>query len=197
MSSTVFSICSTETGRFSHAFFSPDSSFSRSNASRRPSFFTMSGVSSSTRSYVVKRRLHARHSRRRRITAPSCDSRESITLFSGSWQNGQRIQAAFFFGSRLLQPGRVERELDGEVVDLALHPGHLRLVAAGVERLADQPADLRHLPLLHPAGGDRRRAHPDAGGDHRLLRVEGDHVLVDGDARLPEQVLGDLPGELL
>ena len=41
---------SVETGRFSTAFFKPRSSFSLSNGSRRPSFFTTRGMSSSTRS---------------------------------------------------------------------------------------------------------------------------------------------------
>ena len=39
-----------ETGRFSTAFCRPEMSFSRSYGSRRPSFFTTSGMSSSTRS---------------------------------------------------------------------------------------------------------------------------------------------------
>jgi hypothetical protein len=43
------------------------------------SFFTTIGADSSTRSYVVKRRLHDEHIRRRRIVAPSPLSRESTT----------------------------------------------------------------------------------------------------------------------
>ena len=37
--------------------------------------------------------------------------------------------------------------------------------------------------LAHAAGGHRRRADADAGGDQRRVRVEGDGVLVDRDAR--------------
>jgi hypothetical protein len=43
MAPTTCSNWSAETGRFSQARVSPLTIFSRSNASRRPSFFTMSG----------------------------------------------------------------------------------------------------------------------------------------------------------
>ena len=69
MRSAVCSMAATLTGRFSHAFLRPATIFSRSNTSRRPSFFTIIGSISSTRSYVVKRRLQCSHSRRRRIIA--------------------------------------------------------------------------------------------------------------------------------
>ena len=39
------------------------------------------------------------------------------------------------------------------------------------------------MRLAHPLGGDRRGADPDAGGDHRRLRVVGDGVLVQRDPR--------------
>src|SRR6266403_4746522 len=47
----------------------------------------MYGISS-IRSYVVKRRPHLRHSRRRRMVSPLRPSRESITLSSTCAQNG-------------------------------------------------------------------------------------------------------------
>src|SRR4051812_36024319 len=47
----------------------------------------MYGISS-IRSYVVKRRPHFKHSRRRRIASPPRLSRESITLSSAKRQNG-------------------------------------------------------------------------------------------------------------
>src|SRR6266446_638285 len=76
------------TGRFSQAFSSPCRIFCRSKRSRRPSFLiTMYGISS-IRSYVVKRRPHFRHSRRRRIVSPTRPSRESITLSSICAQKG-------------------------------------------------------------------------------------------------------------
>ena len=60
----------------------------RSKASRRPSFFTTRGSTSSTRSYVVNRRAQVSHSRRRRMTSPAVPARESVTLLSRWPQNG-------------------------------------------------------------------------------------------------------------
>src|SRR5687767_12402838 len=57
-------------------------SFSRSNSSREPSFFTTARLGRSIRSYVVKRCLPSSVSLRRRIVAPSADSRDSITRLS-------------------------------------------------------------------------------------------------------------------
>src|SRR5262249_5543606 len=55
-------------------------------------FMTIYGISS-IRSYVVKRRSHFRHSRRRRIVSPVRPSRESITLSSVCPQNGHFIRS--------------------------------------------------------------------------------------------------------
>src|SRR5256885_13783760 len=89
--STAFTMLSSfddGTGRFSQARNSPAMTLLRSKASRRPSFLiTMYGISS-IRSYVVKRRSHFKHSRRRRIVSPVRPSRESITLSSVCPQNG-------------------------------------------------------------------------------------------------------------
>ena len=49
---------------------------------------TIIGMATSTRSYVVNRRWHSRHSRRLRIASPSPLSRESTTLLSWCRQNG-------------------------------------------------------------------------------------------------------------
>src|SRR5262249_15212306 len=76
------------TGRFSHAFRRPESTFWRSNFSRLPSFLITIYGTSSIRSYVVYRRSHAMHSLRRRIASPSLLSRESTTLSSKLLQNG-------------------------------------------------------------------------------------------------------------
>ena len=54
--------------------------------------------------------------------------------------------------------------------------------------------DLAHLALPHALGGDGRRAHPDAGGGHRLLRVVRDRVLVQRDPRRVAALLGLPPG---
>src|SRR6266566_1290568 len=88
ISSTISSSFGVATGLFSHAFSSPCKIFCRSKRSRRPSFLiTMYGISS-IRSYVVKRRLHFKHSRRRRMVSPPRPSRESITLSSRCAQKG-------------------------------------------------------------------------------------------------------------
>src|SRR6266404_5637393 len=88
ISSTMASSFGVATGRFSHAFNSPCKIFCRSNRSRLPSFLiTMYGISS-IRSYVVNRRSHFKHSRRRRIVSPVRPSRESITLSSRFPQKG-------------------------------------------------------------------------------------------------------------
>src|SRR5882724_3409515 len=88
ISSTIASSFGVATGRFSHAFNNPCNIFCRSNRSRLPSFLiTMYGISS-MRSYVVNRRSHFKHSRRRRIVSPVRPSRESITLSSRCPQKG-------------------------------------------------------------------------------------------------------------
>src|SRR6266404_2105685 len=88
ISSTIASSFGVATGRFSHAFNNPCNIFCRSNRSRLPSFLiTMYGISS-MRSYVVNRRSHFKHSRRRRIVSPVRPSRESMTLSSKCPQKG-------------------------------------------------------------------------------------------------------------
>src|SRR5258708_9741378 len=104
LSSTMASSFGVATGRFSQAFNSPCKIFWRSNRSRRPSFLiTMYGISS-IRSYVVNRRSHFRHSRRRRMVSPVRPSRESITLSSRCAQKGHFnwgcLRGAFLFRVR-------------------------------------------------------------------------------------------------
>src|SRR4051794_4842348 len=63
--------------------------------------------------------------------------------------------------------------------------------AVGVaDRRPDEAGDLLHVDLGHALGGDRRAADADAGGDRRRLRVEGDRVLVEHDARRAGAGLG-------
>src|SRR5690606_9341270 len=69
----------------------PWRSFLASNCSRRPSPLMIDGNFSSTVSRVEKRSPQASHSRRRRMVAPSSDTRESITRVSLCWQKGQCI----------------------------------------------------------------------------------------------------------
>src|SRR6266568_3930404 len=104
ISSTISSSFGVPTGLFSHAFSSPCKIFCRSKRSRRPSFLiTMYGISS-IRSYVVNRRLHFRHSRRRRMVSPPRPSRESITLSSICAQKGHFTGPDLLGGPRSRPP---------------------------------------------------------------------------------------------
>src|SRR6185312_16148334 len=76
----------------------------------------------------------------------------------------------------------------------------IALIAIGhepIENLDDQAADLLELGNAEAACGSRRRAEPNAGGDRRLLRIEGDTVLVAGDVGATQRDLGGFAGELL
>src|SRR5712692_524885 len=104
ISSTISSSFGVATGLFSHAFSSPCKIFCRSKRSRRPSFLiTMYGISS-IRSYVVNRRLHFRHSRRRRMVSPPRPSHESITLSSICAQKGHFTGPDLLGGPRSRPP---------------------------------------------------------------------------------------------
>ena len=79
---------SSSTGRPWQARRTPATTLERLNGSLTPLRLTTASTASST---VVNRRLHFGHERRRRVVAPSSASRESMTLLSALWQNGQRI----------------------------------------------------------------------------------------------------------
>ena len=64
-----------------------------------------------------------------------------------------------------------------------------------VDGAHDERADLAHLGRPEAARGRRRRADPDARGGVGRQRIEGDGVLVDGDADLVEELLGLLAGD--
>ncbi len=69
-------------------------------------------------------------------------------------------------------------------------------VGAWTQRVGDDVGDLGELGVAEAAGGQRRRADAQAGGDHRRARVERDGVAVDGDADLVQPVLGLLAVQL-
>ena len=71
MRETAASMASRATGRFSSALSMPARSLASSKGTRRWSDLTTSGITSSAVSKVVKRSPQDRHSRRRRICAPS------------------------------------------------------------------------------------------------------------------------------
>src|SRR3954471_20876479 len=92
MAETIFSTLSGSTGRLRKDICSERTSLSRSNGTRRPLRLITVNSRSCTRSKVVKRKLQAMHTRRRRITAESSVGRESFTWVSRLLQLGQRIQ---------------------------------------------------------------------------------------------------------
>src|SRR5438067_10867130 len=91
MSSTIPSRVRGLVERFSKAFAMLATSLRRSNGSCVRSRFTTRRSDRSISSYVVKRYLHFKHSRRRRMLELSRYSRESMTLSSRDPHLGQRI----------------------------------------------------------------------------------------------------------
>ena len=98
---------------------------------------------------------------------------------------------------RLAQAFRVQRELPAQLFDFGLHRCERASVVGRGEHARDELGDLIHLGFAHAARGHRRRAEADAAGHHRRILIEGDRVLVDGDAGLAERGLGDLAGDAL
>src|SRR6187402_1654336 len=94
-SCTIFdTVCSMRSGstlRLRSAISTERASLSRSNGRRRPLRLITVSSRSCTRSKVVKRKLHDRQTRRRRIAAESSVGRESFTCVSRLWHFGQRI----------------------------------------------------------------------------------------------------------
>src|SRR5258708_6199520 len=129
-SRTIFdTVCSMRSGstlRLRSAISTERASLSRSNGSRRPLRLMTVSSRSCTRSNVVKRKLHDRHTRRRRIAAESSVGRESFTCVSRLWHFGQRM--------RLVDPRPASPSGGGEELRLinrkALHQ-RLHLVAHG------------------------------------------------------------------
>src|SRR5215212_10609177 len=184
---TISSTRSGSTGRLRSAIDSERISLSRSNGTRRPLRLMTTSSRSCTRSKVVKRKLQVRQTRRRRIAAESSVGRESLTWVSSDPQLGQRIlppqRRPEWRNARLL----IDREPGEQRLHLLPHRSLGRLVglrALGrkrVEHLGDQFANMLELGHAKAAAGAGRRAEPDAGRDHWLLRIERDAVLVAGD----------------
>ena len=96
----------------------------------------------------------------------------------------------------LLAQARVQRVLLGESRDPGASATSPCPSKAGLQRLGDDVGDLAEVLVLEAAGGQRRRADPQARGDHRRTRVVRDGVAVDRDADLVEAVLGLLAVQL-
>src|SRR6266436_6189245 len=91
MAETIFSTRSGSTARLRKEICTERISLSRSNGTRRPLRLMTVSSRNCTRSKVVKRKLQARQTRRRRITAESSVGRESFTCVSRLAQLGQRM----------------------------------------------------------------------------------------------------------
>src|ERR1700724_795596 len=124
------------TGRLRSAICTERSSLSRSNGTRRPLRLITTSSRNCTRSKVVKRKPHARHSRRRRIAAEYLVGRESFTCVSRLLQLGQRMP-----GSPFLVMARHSRSKNG-VASLAYVPAiHAFLGRKQGVDARDKPAD--------------------------------------------------------
>src|SRR5438445_3356322 len=138
---TAWSTRSGSTGRLRSAICTERKSLSRSNGTRRPLRLITRSSRSCTRSKVVKRKLQARHTRRRRMTEESSVGRESLTCVSRLAQFGQRISVP----SPL---ALVNREAPHQRLDALAHrafdEGVLldALLREHVEHVRDQLADL-------------------------------------------------------
>src|ERR1019366_2224929 len=89
----------------------------------------------------------------------------------------------------------VEREPDGERIDLAPHRRDGLFARDVAEHFRDQRAHLAHLRFLKTAGGDGWRPQADAARVERRIGIEWDGVLVDRDARPVERLLGLLAAQ--
>src|SRR6202050_4068438 len=151
---TIFSTRSGSPGRLRKETCSERTTLSRSNGTLRPLRLITVSSRNCTRSKVVKRKLQATHTRRRRITAESSVGRESFTWVSRLLQLGQRIR---------FQVLSIDREAIGErlhpFLDRRFHQRRLAVLRLGhrVEHLGDQAADLLEFGDTAAAGGRRGR----------------------------------------
>src|SRR5216684_2767623 len=190
---TVCSIRSGSTLRLRTAMAIERASLSRSNGTRRPLRLMTTSSRSCTRSKVVKRNPHARHSRRRLIAEESSVGRESFTWVSRLVQLGQRI----------VHSSAVNRKTCQQVLDLVAHRRLDETVRLGallrqhIQHLGNQHADLAEFGSAEPTGGAGRRSETDAGRYRGLFRIERNAVLVAGNVRTPQRCLGGLSGQPL
>src|SRR5262252_5803982 len=115
---TIWSIRSGSTGRLRSAICTERKSLSRSNGTRRPLRLITISSRSCTRSKVVKRKLQARHTRRRRMTEESSVGRESFTWVSRLPQLGQRMGRSYPRLSPL-----IDRKPADQLLHLLAHRG--------------------------------------------------------------------------
>src|SRR5215469_15720158 len=128
------------------------------------------------RSYVVKRREHLRHSRRRRMVSPARPSRESITLSSRCAQKGHFTRWVLLGARSILQELEIRNQVstagshtkETSLRELRFPPQFLRL-PAGAGALARPTTSLRGItaalrpvskPQRSPARGSSPRLQP-------------------------------------
>src|SRR5215218_4082401 len=130
------------------------------------------------------------------MTPPAAKARLTVAASDSAGASGSGVTMGSR-GSPLadLHPFGVEGKFQAERLDVLLYRGQRALVIHVRQCTDDELADLIHRGFTHAARGDRRRADADAAGDHGRILVEWNRVLVDGDARLAERRLRDLPGE--
>jgi hypothetical protein len=164
----------------------------RSNGSRRAPFspFLITVISRScTRSKVVKRAPQFSHWRRRRMAVLSSVGRIlHLAVVIGA--KGQRKSVG--------QLG-VDREAGAQGFHFGGHAGFDLRIALGAilakpsTTCGDPLADLGELGLAKAARGAGGRAQTDAAGQQGLFAVEGDRVLVAGDAGAVQRLSACLP----
>ncbi len=122
--------------------------------------------------------------------------RVQLSLTSSGFSRMNLMSHAYFSLPLCLELGK--REVRGEGILLR------RAISARaassflvLDRTVDEVGDLEHFGFLHAAGGDRGSSDTDSAGDHRLLRIERDHVLVDRDGGLVERGGDFLAGGVL
>ncbi len=91
----------------------------------------------------------------------------------------------------------VQREAPGQRAHPLPHPGDGLLIRDMVQHFGDQRAGLAHLVNSKSASGHGGRSQADAAGVKRRVDVEGDGVLVDGNARPVEGLFGLLAADSL
>src|SRR6266581_1158251 len=114
------------TGRLRNAICTERNSLSRSNGALRPLRLMTTSSRNCTRSKVVKRKLHDRQTRRRRIAAESSVGRESFTWVSSDAQLGQRILAPFTHAQS------IDRETGNQPFHLLADRGLDRRILVGI-----------------------------------------------------------------
>src|ERR1700719_4152412 len=185
MADTIFSTRSGSTGRLRKEICTERTNLSRSNGTRRPLRLITVSSRSCTRSKVVKRKLQATQTRRRRIAEESSVGRESFTWVSRLVQLGQRI----------VRSSSVNRKTCQQALDLVAHRRLDQTVRRGallrqhIKYFGNQRPNLAEFGGAEPAGGAGRRSKPDAGCHRGFFRIERNAVLVAGHVRTPQRCL--------